>query len=108
RVLADDVKAWCPCLTDGLINLAVRRLPQDLQERYVEEWRAHIAEIPGEIGKLFCAIGLLWAGWRVWEALRIDRLRGLVEKYPGIADLLFQVSVAILFGTAIGYLRHRY
>ena len=99
RILADDLKAWCPSVTEHLIDLAVRRLPQDLKKRYAEEWRAHIAEIPGEISKLFCAIGFVWAGWRVWEALRIDRLRSLVEKYPGIVQLAVQVT--ILFATSV-------
>lgn len=87
RFLADDLRAWCPSLANGLIDLAVRRLPQDLRERYAEEWQAHIAETPGEIGKLVCAIGILWAGWRVWQTLRIDRLRHLSETFPGIMGL---------------------
>jgi hypothetical protein len=91
RFLADDLKAWCPFLTDSLINLAVRRLPSDLQDRYVEEWRAHIADTPGEIGKLFCAAGFLWAGWRVWEAFKIKRLRSLMEEIPGITHLALRV-----------------
>jgi hypothetical protein len=88
RILADDLKAWSPCLTEGLINLAVRRLPPDLQERYAEEWRAHIADTPGEIGKLFCAAGFLWAGLYVRENLWIARLRDAVRKYPSVSNLL--------------------
>jgi hypothetical protein len=71
KLLADDLKAWFPRLTELLINRAVRQLPCDLQERYAEEWRAFVAEIPGEMGKLLCAFGFLWAGWRLSTELRI-------------------------------------
>jgi hypothetical protein len=68
RVLADDLRAWFPSLTEFLIDLAVRRLRKHLRERYAEEWRAYLTEIPGETSKLFCAAGFLLAGWRVKEA----------------------------------------
>jgi hypothetical protein len=101
RILADDLKAWSPCLTEGLINLAVRRLPSDLKERYAEEWRAHIADTPGEIGKLFCAAGFLWAGLRVEESLWVARLRDAVRKYPGVSNLLIYVCTIMPFSAAI-------
>jgi hypothetical protein len=103
RILADDLRAWFPSLTDGLINLAVRRLPSDLQERYSEEWRAHIADTPGEIGKLFCATGFLWAGCRVEESLWIESLRGAFRKNPGISNFLVSVCTIMPFSVAISF-----
>jgi hypothetical protein len=108
RFLADELKEWCPSLTDSLIKLAVRRLPQDLQERYAEEWRAHIVDTPGEIGKLVCAIGILWAGWRIWEALRVERLRSLVEKFPNIVYFVARVLMTVSFLAPIAYLSRKY
>lgn len=52
KVIADDVKEWTPWVTRRLLDIAVRRLPEGQQERYAEEWAAHLAEIPGVVGKL--------------------------------------------------------
>lgn len=95
RFLGDELRGWLPFLTERLINLAVRRLPQQLRERYAEEWRAHIAEIPGEIGKLFCAAGFLWAGLLIWKGLRVDRLRSFVNEFPGVSRLVLQTSLSL-------------
>jgi hypothetical protein len=61
QVLADDFKAWNPWLCQRLIGLAVRRLPDELQERYREEWSSHVAEIPGVLGKLLDSLRFSWA-----------------------------------------------
>jgi hypothetical protein len=61
RQLTDELKAWTPRIIEWLIGCAVLRLPKDQRERFGEEWRSHIYETPGEIGKLFNALGLLLA-----------------------------------------------
>jgi len=72
RILADEVKAWSPRLTKRLIALAVRRLPENQRERYSEEWLSFIEEIPGEIGKVVAALGLICAGVRIGLASRME------------------------------------
>jgi phage terminase Nu1 subunit (DNA packaging protein) len=52
RLLADEFKAWAPWIIERLIRRAVRELPQNLRERYEEEWQSHVDEIPGDIGKV--------------------------------------------------------
>lgn len=59
--LADEFKAWTPKIIDWVIRCAVRKLPEDQRERFGEEWRSHINETPGEIGKFFNAVSLLSA-----------------------------------------------
>jgi lipopolysaccharide/colanic/teichoic acid biosynthesis glycosyltransferase len=59
--LADELKAWTPWLAEYFVKHAIRRLPQQHRERYGEEWHAHIDEIPGQIGKLFVALGFVIA-----------------------------------------------
>jgi hypothetical protein len=61
RQLADEFKAWMPWIIGRLVRRAVRKLPDEQQNRYAEEWFAHINEIPGEIGKLIAALGVLSA-----------------------------------------------
>jgi hypothetical protein len=58
RLLADELKSWTPRIVDSLIQRATRNLPQDQRERFDEEWRSHINETPGELGKLLVAFGL--------------------------------------------------
>ena len=61
RQLTDEFKAWTPRLTDWLTQYAVRKLPENQRERFAEEWRSHINDTPGEIGKICVALGLLLA-----------------------------------------------
>ena len=51
-LLAEEFKAWAPRLINLLIRRAVRKLPDETRTRYGEEWRSHICEIPGTIGKV--------------------------------------------------------
>jgi hypothetical protein len=61
KVIDEDIRAWIPWLTNRLIVYAVAQLPPDQCERYEEEWRAHLNEVPGTIGKVIVAIGFLHA-----------------------------------------------
>jgi hypothetical protein len=61
RQLTDEFKAWTPRIIEWLIGCAVLKLPEDQRERFGEEWRSHINETPGEIGKLSNALSLLSA-----------------------------------------------
>ena len=60
-LLPRELAAWQPWLTERAIDRAVRNLPGAKRERYAEEWRSYVAEIPGDIGKLFTALDLLRA-----------------------------------------------
>src|ERR1035438_7146473 len=59
--LAFEFREWTPRWTELLINRAVRRLPDDLQDRMLEEWREFVSEAPGHFAKLRRALGLGWA-----------------------------------------------
>jgi hypothetical protein len=65
RQLVDEFKAWTPWMISSLVAFAVRRLPKDRQERYCEEWQSHVAEIPGEVGKIFTALSFSIAAFRM-------------------------------------------
>jgi hypothetical protein len=60
-VFADEFKAWMPWFTKWLIRRAIGRLPEDQRERYREEWSSDIEETPGDIGKIFKAMGFVQA-----------------------------------------------
>lgn len=65
----DEFKAWLPWAINFFIERAVASLPEDSRERYGEEWRSHVSEIPGAIGKLIAAVSLLWAARRMSPCL---------------------------------------
>ncbi len=52
-----------PTIIRRLIQLAVAWLPVDQQERYSEEWQAHVNEVPGKVGKFLLAAGFLIAAY---------------------------------------------
>lgn len=61
QLLSDEFKAWMPWLVEQLIRRAVLRLPAELRERFGEEWRSHVVEIPGQLGRVFSAAGFMFA-----------------------------------------------
>jgi hypothetical protein len=65
RLLADEFTAWNPRILEKLIECAVRRLPAELRPRFGEEWRSHLNDTPGELGKLLTAIGCWGASQRI-------------------------------------------
>jgi hypothetical protein len=73
RILADEIKAWIPWFTERFLKIAIRRLPEHQHDRFREEWRSHINEVPGEVGKLIDALGFIVAAKRISVGLR--RLR---------------------------------
>jgi hypothetical protein len=71
--LTDEFKAWTPWIVERLIQRAVRRLPIEMRERLDEEWRAHIDEIPGQIGQLLVAFGFVIASRKITLHIQIVR-----------------------------------
>lgn len=65
RLLADEFKAWVPSLVDRIILFAVSRAPEHLRERLAEEWRGHVNDTPGDLGKLVAAFGFIWASGKL-------------------------------------------
>lgn len=95
RLLVDEFKERTPWLIEQLIQHAVGRLSQERQERYNEEWRSHIDEVPGQIGKLFVATGFLWAA---------HRMRPRVSTGPSPAKSLSETRSALRFFLAASLL----
>jgi hypothetical protein len=56
-VVAAEVVAYAPRVSQWLIRKAANNLPQADQSRYAEEWLSHADELPGGIAKLQHALG---------------------------------------------------
>lgn len=100
RTLADEFKAWQPHWTSKLIGAAVRILPEHERERYHEEWSAHAEDIPGDLGKLFYASGLIWAAYSMGErkilTLGIKRAMDIVFSVVALVALAPQFALVSL------------
>ncbi|MGO7531689.1 sugar transferase [Rhizobium leguminosarum] len=65
KILAEEFKAWRPNIVHRLVAVAASLLSDVDRDRYREEWSAHVEEVPGDLGKVFSAIGFLWAAARM-------------------------------------------
>jgi hypothetical protein len=71
KLFADEVRAWLPWIALQITRIAVWTLPENQRERYDEEWRAHLNEVPGALTKLVIACGFLCAAIKVSPRRRI-------------------------------------
>jgi hypothetical protein len=62
---AAEIAAWLPWIALKITRVAVRTLPEAQRERYDEEWRGHLSEIPGALTKLGIACGFLCAAIKI-------------------------------------------
>jgi hypothetical protein len=99
RQLTDEFKAWTPRLIEKIVRIAVSRLPESQRDRYSEEWSGFLTEIPGEIGKILSALGLVRAVVKInWDARRereqastADRQRSRFGKFLTSVLIMYYV-----------------
>jgi hypothetical protein len=65
KLCADEVGAWLPWIALKITRIAVRTLPENQRERYDEEWRGHLNEVPGAVTRFGIACGCLCAAIKV-------------------------------------------
>lgn len=75
NVLASEAYDWCGWLATKLVRFASKRLLVH-QDRFEEEWLAHLDDCPGKIGKLLHAAGVLF----FVERIRRTRMRHIYVK----------------------------
>jgi len=73
-IFRSEFEAWMPWIAERLRRLALRPFKGALRERLDEEWSAYLDEVPGNVGKVFCALGFNVAS-RVILVRRLARLR---------------------------------
>jgi hypothetical protein len=97
--LADDFSAWLPWIAERIIRRAVASLPENQRERYSEEWRGSLIEVPGTISKLFYAIDFLRAGVKMSRILSTEPSQLPEDAEPVTPGPL--VSLRIVFGAPV-------
>lgn len=90
KILADEFKAWRPALVAKIVGLAVSLMPYHERDRYVEEWSAYVDEVPGDLGKLLTATGLIVA------SLRMTEQKFFTLSMKRLMDILFAASTLFL------------
>jgi hypothetical protein len=80
RVLAEDFKEWTPFIVEKLIQLALSKLPVEQRERFAEEWRSHLNDVPGQIAKLWVAVGFNIAALTIADSRVKAAYSGLKRK----------------------------
>lgn len=63
KLLTDEVKAWRPKICNAMIKCAASQLLPFQRERYIEQWRCDLDEIPGDLFKLCFAADLIRGTW---------------------------------------------
>jgi hypothetical protein len=63
KLLADEIKAWRPRICDAMIKCAASQLLPFQRERYIEQWRCDVEDIPGDLSKLCFAVDLIRGTW---------------------------------------------
>jgi len=69
NLIASELFAWGPQLSEFLLHRAVRRLATEMQERMHEEWTAHLQAIPPGLCRIAAAAGFALATHQINVAL---------------------------------------
>ncbi|MEH7904345.1 sugar transferase [Rhizobium laguerreae] len=91
KILAEEFKAWRPNIVHRLVAVAASLLSDVDRDRYREEWSAYVEEIPGDLGKVFSAIGFVWA------ATRMSDRRFVALGAKRIMDVSIALTALLLF-----------
>jgi len=98
KLFAEEIGAWLPWISDQLTQLAVKRLPEVHQERYLEEWRSHLNEVPGKIGKLAVAVGFVRVAFR--SSVR-EFVIDIIDRTSDVLALFLSAPLLLLVGLII-------
>jgi len=82
NLIASELFAWGPRLSECLMRCAVRRLTSEMQERMKEEWVGHLQTIPPGLWRVVAAAGFYLAAQEINVALRV-RHGANQEEAPG-------------------------
>ena len=80
RLSGDALHAWIPWFTQRLLDLATKRLPEDQQERFAEEWAGHSNDVSGDIGKIAFAWGCVSAAQEMASLLNKPAFRRFFDR----------------------------
>jgi hypothetical protein len=89
-ILANELFAWGPRLSDLLLKIAVKRMSPRLQDRMREEWQANLDALPGGLSKLSAAAGFVLSTFWGFRRYREDETPIEIEE-----RIALEVALAI-------------
>ncbi len=95
RTIVNEFVAWSPWVIRGFIKLAVAQLPNKQRERFDEEWQSHVSEVPGIVGKLIVAAGLLFAARKMAMTDRRGMVVARLWQKVGQIDALEDIAIFV-------------
>jgi hypothetical protein len=96
RLLGEELREWIRWLTERVILRAVSKLPAE-QQRFDEEWRSHLDDVPGDVGRLITSLGFLLAARRMKPLLAPGPARLTVREVTQRAYEIVVSAGAIFF-----------
>lgn len=100
KLAADEIRAWVPWVSERLIQIAVRGLRDDIRDRYAEEWRGHLSEIPGDLTKIVVALGFIRATLR---SSAIECVNDTISRVLGLGLLLLNLPLFIMVSIVVKF-----
>ncbi len=83
NLIASELFAWGPWLSELLLRRAVQRLAPEMQHRMHEEWTGHLQAIPPGLWRIVAAAGFVLATHQINVALQVrDRPTRRQRKQP--------------------------
>jgi lipopolysaccharide/colanic/teichoic acid biosynthesis glycosyltransferase len=101
RLVASDIEASLPQLTERLIDRAVRRLPHEQRDRFAEEWRSHVNETPGGLRKLATACGFQAASRTIAAASRHGTVQPVQDAVRSMFNFIGSVCLLVFLSPVI-------
>jgi hypothetical protein len=90
NLIASELFAWGPRLSEWLMRCAVRRLAPEMQDRMREEWAGHLQTIPPGLWRIVAAAGFYLAARRINVALR-----GRRHPLDEVELAVFEIGIAL-------------
>jgi lipopolysaccharide/colanic/teichoic acid biosynthesis glycosyltransferase len=94
-LVAAELQAWLPSLLQYLLTRAVKKLSPERQERYREEWAAHIEELPGEVSRVVFALQLPITSETIEREARLGPLDSISRWSWKAKDLIDLAATAL-------------
>jgi len=94
-LMADEIKAWLPTVTQWLLNFAVKRLPEAERERRLEEWSADLRSFPEGAIKCLRAFDLSRASMSIRWSYRRGYIASQAIRHLGVWYLRIWLFVVL-------------
>src|SRR5258708_3519346 len=98
-MVANESCEWADRLSQWILRLAVCRLPDGLKDRFSEEWRSHLDEVPGRLARVTVASGFVVAAIRIRHHQQV--LRRVVDFLIALFMLIAIAPVMLLAALAV-------